>query len=77
MLLSEIVFDLFMCNFIGLCETAQNVYILLTSKRTKKTLCLSGYIPEITHHNHIQAYLLEKLQGYVLYHKICSYLIQT
>ena len=25
-------------------------------------------------HNHTQAYLLEELQGYVLYHKICSYL---
>lgn len=43
MLLSEIVFDLFMCNFIGLCETAQNVYILLTFKRTKK-LCAYLFI---------------------------------
>ena len=25
-------------------------------------------------HNHTQAYLLEDLQGYALYHKICSYL---
>lgn len=74
MLLNEIVSDLFICNFIGLCKTVQNVYILLILKGQKKNLCLSVYMSEITHPIHIQAYLLEELQGYVLPHKICSYL---
>ena len=74
MLLNEIVSDLFICNFIGLCKTVQNVYILLILKGQKKYLCLSVYMSEITHPIHIQAYLLEELQGYVLPHKICSYL---
>ena len=75
MLLNETVSDLFICNFIGLCKTVQNVYILLTLKgqKKKKNLCLSVYhMSEITHANQIQAYLLEKLQGYILPHKICS-----
>ena len=74
MVLSETVFDLFIFNSIGLCKTVQNVYILLILKGQKKSLCLSVYMSEITHPIHIQAYLLEELQGYVLPHKICSYL---
>lgn len=77
MLLNETVSDLFICNFIGLCKTVQNVYILLIlkgQKKKKKNLCLSVYMSEITHPIHMQAYLLEELQGYVLPHKICSYL---
>ena len=54
--LSETVSDLFVGNFTGLCEIFQNVYIL-NFKRTKK-LCFPVYMSEITHPNHIQAYLL-------------------
>ena len=78
MILNEIVSDLFICNFIGLCKIVQNVHMLLILKgQKKKNLCLSVYMSEITHPIHIQTYLLEELQGYALPHKICSYLTQT
>lgn len=35
------------------------MFIYSTLKGQKKNLCLSAYISEITHHNHIHAYLLE------------------
>lgn len=58
MLLNETVSDLFICNFIGLCKTVQNVHILLILKgqKKKKNLCLSVYMSEITHPIHMQAY---------------------
>ena len=58
MLLTEIVFHLFICNFIALCKTDQDVNILLTLKGKKINLCLSIYMSEITHPNHIRTYLL-------------------
>lgn len=44
MLLNETVSDLFICNFIGLCKTVQNVHILLILKGQKKKICAYLFI---------------------------------
>ena len=65
------------CLYVILLDFAKlsRMFIYSSFKRTKKkNLCLSVYMSEITHPIHIQAYLREELQGYVLPHKICSYL---
>lgn len=75
MLLNETVSDLFICNFIGLCKTVQNVHILLIlkgQKKKKKSVLICLYV--WNHPSYSYASLLEELQGYVLPHKICSYL---
>lgn len=61
---------------IGLQTSSECLYSLnfKKDKKKKKSVLISVYMSEITHPIHMQAYLLEELQGYVLPHKICSYL---
>lgn len=57
MLLSEFVFDLFLCDLLDFVKLS--IMFSNSSLEKDSNLCLSAYISEITHHNHIQAYLLE------------------